>query len=116
MLRLLSDENLNGDIVRGLMRLYPDLPCVRVQDVGLMNTPDELILEWAARERLILVTHDVSTIPPAAYQRIVASKPMPGVIVVPDQLAIGRAIDEIAFLAREVEPREIENQVFFLPL
>ncbi len=34
MLRLVSDENFNGDIVRGLMFRLPDLNLVRVQDVG----------------------------------------------------------------------------------
>ena len=41
MLPLLSYENFNGDIVRGLLRRRPDLDLVRVQDVGLMQTPDE---------------------------------------------------------------------------
>ncbi len=35
MLRLLSDENFNGDIVRGLFLCLPDLDLQRVQDVGL---------------------------------------------------------------------------------
>jgi hypothetical protein len=40
MLRLVSDENFNGDIVRGLFRRHPGLELVRVQDVGLTQTPD----------------------------------------------------------------------------
>ena len=35
MLRLLSDENFNGEIVRGLFRAHPTIDLVRVQDVGL---------------------------------------------------------------------------------
>ena len=34
MLLLVSDENFNNDIVRGLLRRKPDLDIVRVQDVG----------------------------------------------------------------------------------
>ena len=49
MLRLVSDENFNGDIIRGLFRRLPELDLVRVQDVGLMQTPDPDILQWAAR-------------------------------------------------------------------
>ena len=45
MLRLVSDENFNGDIVRGLFRRQPGLGLVRVQDVGLVQTPDTDILE-----------------------------------------------------------------------
>lgn len=36
MLRLLSDENFNGEIVRGLFRANPTIDLVRVQDVGLL--------------------------------------------------------------------------------
>jgi len=35
MLHLLSDENFNGDIVRGLFLRHPDLDLCRVQDTGL---------------------------------------------------------------------------------
>lgn len=45
MLRLVSDESFNGDIVRGLLRREPALDLVRVQDVGLRQTPDSQILE-----------------------------------------------------------------------
>jgi hypothetical protein len=44
MLRLVSDENFNGDIFRGLVRRHPELELARVQDVGLMRSPDPDIL------------------------------------------------------------------------
>jgi hypothetical protein len=40
MLRLLADENFNGDIVRGLLLRQPDLDLVRMQDVGLAGSED----------------------------------------------------------------------------
>lgn len=116
MLRLVSDENFNGDIVRGLFRRLPHLELVRVQDVGLMQTPDADILEWAASQERVLLSHDVSTVPPAAYQRISAGKPMPGVFIVPDRMPISEAIDEVLFLSEDVEPNEWKDQVLFLPL
>jgi hypothetical protein len=116
MLRLVSDENFNGDIVRGLLRRQPGLELVRVQDVGLMETSDPDILEWAANQGRVLLSHDVSTVPPAAYQRVGEGKPMPGVFVVPDRMPIGQAIDEILFLSMNVEPGEWQDQVLFLPL
>ena len=51
MLRLLTDENVHGDIIAGLRRRQPALDLVRVQDVGLRHTPDPIILEGAARAR-----------------------------------------------------------------
>ena len=44
MLGLLSDENFSGAIVRGLLRKNSELELMRVQDVGLMQTPDSDIL------------------------------------------------------------------------
>ena len=43
MLRLLSDENFNGDIVRGLMLRQPKSDLSRVQDVGLEQADDPTI-------------------------------------------------------------------------
>ncbi len=61
MLRLAADENFNNDIVRGLLRRKPDLGIVRVQDVDLSGVDDPTLLEWAAQEGRILLTHDVTT-------------------------------------------------------
>ena len=55
MLRLLTDENFNGYIVRGLQRRRPALELVRVQDVGLGEADDPTILEWAAVHDYILL-------------------------------------------------------------
>ncbi len=74
------------------------------------------ILEWAASQGRVLLSHDVSTVPPAAYQRVVAGKPMPGVFIVPDRMPIGQAIEEILFLSLDVSPEEWMDLVLFLPL
>ena len=91
-MRLLADENFNNDIVRGLMRRKTDLDIVRVQDVGLSGADDPTILEWAAKEGRILLTHDVSTITYYAYERISAGKAMPGVFEVSRELPLGVVI------------------------
>ena len=70
MLRLLANENLNNDIVRGLLRRRSGLYIVRVQDVGLSGADDSTVLAWAAQEGRILLTHDVSTITRYAYERV----------------------------------------------
>jgi predicted nuclease of predicted toxin-antitoxin system len=62
MLRLAADENFNGDIVRGLLRRNPKLDIVRVQDVGLSGADDPSVLQWAADQGRVVVTHDISTL------------------------------------------------------
>lgn len=89
-MRLLSDENFNGEIVRGLLLRRPDLDLRRVQDVGLEHADDPTILEWAAANDCIVLTHDRATMPDFAYARVVAGRPMPGVFVLNNRIAVGR--------------------------
>jgi Domain of unknown function (DUF5615) len=94
-MRFLADENLNNDIVRGLLRRKTDFDIVRVQDVGLSGADDPTVLEWAAREKRVLFTHDVSTITRYAYERVGAGKAMPGVFEVSRGLPLGSVIEDI---------------------
>jgi hypothetical protein len=116
MLRLLMDENFSGPVTRGLRKRCPEFDVARVQEVGLMETPDPDILEWAARENRILVTHDAETIPDFAYDRVRQGLPMRGVFEVPDRMAVGKVIEDLVLLIECSREGEWENRVLFLPL
>jgi hypothetical protein len=116
MLRLAADENLNNNIVRGLLRRQPELDIVRVQDVGLSGADDPTVLEWAAQEGRVLLTYDVSTVTKYAYDRVRAGQPMPGVFEVSRDVPIGRAIEDILLLVEYSLDGEWEGQVRYLPL
>ncbi|MDJ1177236.1 DUF5615 family PIN-like protein [Roseofilum capinflatum] len=114
-MRLLTDENFNGAILRGLIRRLPELDIVRVQDVGLMNADDPDILEWAANEGRILLTHDVATITMYAYERVNQGLPMIGVVEVIATAPIGRIINDLELFVLCSQPEDYENQVLFIP-
>ena len=116
MLRLLADENFNGDIVRGVLLRRPDLDLVRVQDVGLAGVDDPAILAWAAENDRILLTHDRATMPVHAFDRVAAGEAMAGVFLFNDRLPIGRAIDEILLLVECTEHEEWRGWTVHLPL
>ena len=116
MLSLLSDENFNGDIVRGLLLRQPDLDLLRVQDVGLREVDDPAILAWAASNGRILLTHDRATMPDFAYNRLVRGESMAGMFVVNDRMPIRQAIDELSLLVDCSEQAEWKNVVLYLPL
>lgn len=116
MLRLLADENFNNDIVRGLLRRKPEVDIVRMQDVGLSGSDDHAVLEWAARQGRVLLTHDVTSMTRYAYERIQAGQPMPGVFEVSRTIAIGTAIEDILLLAEYSLEGEWEGQIRYLPL
>ena len=116
MLRLAADENFNNDIVRGLLRRKLELDIVRIQDVGLSGADDPTVLEWAAQEGRVLLTHDVTTITRYAYGRVKAGQSMPGVFEVSRAVPVGRAIEDILLLAECSLDGEWEGQVRYLPL
>ncbi|MDR2454379.1 MAG: DUF5615 family PIN-like protein [Bifidobacteriaceae bacterium] len=69
MIRLLADENIDSDLIRGLQRRVASLDIARVQDVGLRTFDDAAILRWAADQGRALVSHDLKTIPAFAFDR-----------------------------------------------
>lgn len=115
MLLFVTDENFNGNIVRGLLRRRPTLNLVRVQDVGLSGADDAVVLAWAAQEGRVLLTHDVSTITRHAYERVDQNLSMPGVFEVSIDLPLGRAIEDILLLTECSLKGEWEAQIRYIP-
>jgi Domain of unknown function (DUF5615) len=116
MLRLAADENFNGDIVRGLLRRSPQIDIVRVQDVGLSGVDDPTVLEWAASESRIVVTHDVSTLAGHAFARVAAGQPMPGDFAVRSTASISHTIEDLVLFTECSLDGEWEGRVQYLPL
>lgn len=115
MLRFAADENLNNDVVRGLLRRVPELDIIRIQDTHLGGADDPSVLAWAALEGRILLTHDVTTITRYAHDRIRAGQPMPGVIEIRRKALMGRVIDDLLLLAENSLENEWEGQILYLP-
>ena len=116
MLRMLSDENFNGDIVRGLFLRQPNLDLLRIQDVDLRGVDDPAILDWASSNIRIVLTHDRATMPDFAYERLSKGESMPGLFVVNDRMYIRQAIAELLLLVDCSEQKEWQGIVLYLPL
>lgn len=116
MATFLADENFNEDVVRGVMRRNSEVDLVRVRDVGLSGAGDPEVLEWAAAEGRVLLTHDVSTMTRYAYDRVTRGLPMPGVFEVGRHVPLGTAVEDILIIAACSLPNEWEGQVRYLPL
>jgi hypothetical protein len=113
--RFLADENFNNHILRALFQRDPTLDIVRVQDVGLMTVNDPVILEWAASNNRILLTHDVETMTRFAYERLAENKTMPGVIEIDQTAAIAVIVEDLLILAGCGEESDVLGQVLYLP-
>jgi hypothetical protein len=111
-----ADENLNDFIVRGLLRRRPDLDIVRIRDTDMREADDPAVLEWAAAEGRVLLTHDVSTMTKHAYERARAGKRMAGVFEIGHKVPVAVAIEELVLIAECSVESEWEGQVRYLPL
>ena len=116
MIRLLTDEDFNHNILRGLIRRVPHLDFVLVHDVGLTSQPDPILLKWAASQHRSIVTQDVKTMVPYAKQSMRQGEPMGGLIVVPQSLGIGRAIEDLELIVECYSESEMRDSIKYLPL
>ena len=116
MIRLLTDENFNHDILRGLIRRVPHLDFVLVHDVGLTSQPDPMLLKWAASNHRSIMTQDVKTMRPYAEQLVAQGEPMAGLIVVPQSLPIGHSINNLELVVECYSQSEMRDRIVNLPL
>jgi hypothetical protein len=116
MIRLLTDENINQHILRGLRRRLPRLDFVLARDVGLASLPDLVLLKWAANEQRIVLTHDIETLVPDAKRLVAQGEPMAGVIAIPQSVPIGRAINDLELLLECCSDSDMRNCIEYVPL
>lgn len=116
MLRLLTDENFNEDILRGLRRRLAEQDFLSVRDAGLAGQPDSYLLNWAVQENRTILTHDKKTLTRDAEQLVAKGEPIAGVILVPHRLAIGRAIDDLELVLQCYSQSEMRDRIERLPL
>ena len=116
MLSLLADENLDANIVRGVLRRLPGMDVVRVQDVGLTGADDPTVLAWAAEQGRVLVTHDAETVTRYAFERVDADLPMPGVIEIAASAPIGKPVEDLTLILACLGHGDLDCQLLFIPL
>lgn len=116
MLRLASDADVHGEIIRGLRRRMSEIDLARVQDVLGDGIADAEVLNWATSENRAVITNDRSTMIGLAHQHAKAGDPAFGLIATSNHQAIGSAIDDILLIAECMTEEEIRSQVVvFLP-
>lgn len=117
MLRLASDADVHGDILRGRRRRKPELDLVRVQGAVSEGTPDPAVLDWAAANGRVLVTNDRSTMVGFAFRRLTDGHPFHGLLATTSVQSIGNAIDDTLLIAECLSEEEMQAQAAnFLPL
>ena len=110
----MADEGFNRNIVRGLLSRDPTAAIVRVQEVGLSGASDPDVLDWAAQEGRIILTHDENSMLRDANARLIQGLPMPGVVLVHQETPTNAAIQGLLEMIGASLEGEWENQIRYV--
>lgn len=116
MLRLLIDENFPHPILRGVKSRLPELDFVLVRQIGLRGSDDRVLLKWAAHNDRTILTRDCKSMPLFAAELMQRGEVMEGVILVPQNMAIRRAIEELELVIACHSQEEFRDRIQRLPL
>jgi hypothetical protein len=114
--KFLADNDLNEQIVAGVLRRSSELEFRRVREFGFTRRNDTFLLEYAAEQGFIIVSHDVNTMTAAAYKRLTEGKPLSGLFMVPQTFPISPIIDNLLLIWSVSDAEDWTGQVTFLPL
>jgi hypothetical protein len=108
------DENVQGEITRGLRRLGVDV--LTVQEDGRVGTPDPLVLDRSGELGRVLFSQDTDLLV-EAKRRQEAWERFGGVVfarqnIVPN----GRCIADLHILTLAGHPDDFQDRVWYLPL
>ncbi len=112
--RLLADADLKGAIVAGVVRRNPDIDFKRAEEVPLEGQKDPEVLGVAVREGRVLVSHDVSTMP-RNLRDMLSRVSSPGLVLTPQSLPVGEAIDSLLVICEALEPADLANRICLAP-
>jgi len=114
-IKFLADENLRRAIVQGLRRREPFASFTQAYEAGATGKDDLTVLRIAAEQNRILVSQDLRTMP-GHFRAFVAKQASPGVILIPQNLPVSTAIEQLVMIWLASEAEEWLNQIRFLPL
>jgi uncharacterized protein DUF5615 len=113
--RFLADYDFNGEILDGLLRREPSIDLKSGVEAELQGVPDPDVLETAATEGRLLITHDQRTMP-FHFGQFIRRRTSPGVFIIPQKIGIGATIEELLLIWSASDAEEWTNLILFLPL
>jgi hypothetical protein len=114
-IRFLADANLDNAIVQGVRHHEPSIDFKSANDAGLEGLPDDKVLEIAAREGRVLVSHDKSTMPVHLAARLRLGRGSPGVLLALPRATVGEVVESLLTIWSSSRQEEWADQIHYLP-
>lgn len=114
-IRFQADADLNEGIVSAVLRREPSIDFQTALEARLPGLDDPEVLAVAAAAGRILVSHDARTMP-HHFGKFIVEHSSPGLLIVPQHLAIRRVVDHLHLIWFATESSEWVNRMSRLPL
>ncbi len=114
-IRFQADADLREVIIKSLLRYEPAIDFRSAQKADLAGLDDYKVLALAADDGRVLVTHDRKTMP-HHFAKFIKARTGSGVIVIPQDLSISAAVDELLLIWTASEASEWLDRICYLPL
>lgn len=88
---------------------------VSAQEAGLDGVPDPVLLDRAAAEGRVMVSHDRRTMIDHFRDHLAAGKSSPGLLIVSQGSAIGDVVEALLYVWALSDPAELRDQAYYLP-
>jgi hypothetical protein len=115
LIRFQADADLHHRIVVAVRRREPAIDFASAADSKLEGVSDPDVLDIAASQGRILITHDRRTMPDHFRNRLEQGKSSPGIFLVSQSAALGPVVDALLMVWAASDSAEWQNQVRHLP-
>ena len=112
--RFLADQDFDERILNGVIGRDVAVSVTRLREVGLSRADDDRVLEYAAEQGQVVLSHDENTMTAAAYTRTRRRLAMRGLLIARQQKPMRDVIDSILLVAHASEAEEWVDRVEFL--
>jgi hypothetical protein len=113
--RFQADADFNHKVILGLRRRNAAIDFQDANAGAVAGIPDSKVLSIAADLGRILVSHDRSTMP-AYFARFLTNRSSPGLIIVDQDLDIGRTIEELLLIWTATDIDEWKDKIGYVPI
>ncbi|MBD2168030.1 DUF5615 family PIN-like protein [Calothrix membranacea FACHB-236] len=114
VVRFQADADLKQAIVTGAVRRQPNLDFQSANAAGLDGKKDSEVLQIAAQDGRVLVTHDRKTMP-TEFGAFIMSQTSSGVLILSQNLPISDAIESLILVWETSIAEEWVNQIMSIP-
>jgi hypothetical protein len=113
--RFQADADFNQNILRAVRRWDPAIDFQTAHEAELRGIEDKEVLQKAAQENRLLISHDRRTMP-FHFATFIATQTSAGVIIVSQDLPIRQAVEDLILIWEASEAEEWINRIDSLPL